>query len=70
MILDAVLTCPECGYKLKETMIENTCQFSYRCPSCQKTIKTRDGECCIFCSYANYPCPQAQIIGSSCCGID
>ena len=70
MILDSILTCPECAYKMKEIMLENTSQYSYRCPSCEKQIKTKQGECCVFCCYGDYPCPQEQVSASSCCGRD
>lgn len=70
MVLDSILTCPECGHKTKEEMLENSCQYSYRCSSCNKLIVAKEGECCIFCSYGDYPCPKAQITASSCCGND
>jgi len=70
MILESILTCPKCNFKVKVEMPENTCQFSYRCPSCESVIKTQKGGCCVYCSYGDYPCPQAQVIGSSCCGRD
>jgi hypothetical protein len=68
MLFDAILTCPLCKGKTTEIMLENTCQYAYRCPHCQETIKTQKGDCCVFCCYADYPCPSTQISGSSCCG--
>ncbi len=70
MIFDAILTCPACGFKTAETMLENTCQYSYHCPQCKALIKTKKGECCVFCCYGDYPCPSTQIAASSCCGRD
>lgn len=70
MILDSVLTCPNCNHKVKEEMPENTCQYSYRCSSCETVVKTKEGECCVYCSYGDYPCPQAQLVGSACCSPD
>lgn len=70
MINDSILTCPKCGFKHKEKMQENTCQFSYRCPACEELVKVKQGECCVYCSHGDYPCPRAQVIGSSCCSPD
>ena len=70
MIIDSVLTCPECGKTQQEDMPENTCQFSYRCNACKEVIKTNKGECCVYCCYGSNPCPQAQLIGSACCSPD
>jgi len=70
MITESILTCPLCGAKSKQQMPENTCQFSYRCEQCKEVIKTPKGGCCVYCSYGDYPCPQAQFIGSSCCSPD
>ena len=70
MILESILTCPNCCFEFKQEMPENTCQYSYRCPSCESVIKTPKGECCVYCSYGDYPCPQAQFVGSSCCSPD
>jgi len=70
MIIESILTCPNCGNKVKDEMLENTCQFSYQCKSCDTRIKTIKGECCIFCCFGDYPCPQAQISGAACCSPD
>jgi len=70
MISDSLLTCPNCGNKQPEEMPENTCQYSYRCSSCDEVIKTPKGECCVYCVYGDYPCLQAQLVGSACCSPD
>ena len=70
MILESIITCPECGFKKMEIMLENTSQTFYRCTHCKQQVKAKEGDCCVFCSYADYPCPQAQFVGSSCCGRD
>jgi DNA-directed RNA polymerase subunit RPC12/RpoP len=70
MILESTITCPECGTKKLEQMPENTCQAFYRCSHCKKQIKAREGDCCVYCCYADTPCPQAQFIGSACCARD
>ncbi|HID81058.1 MAG TPA: hypothetical protein EYH06_11395 [Chromatiales bacterium] len=70
MILNSIITCPECGFKKEEEMPENTCQFSYRCTNCKTVIKTKKGDCCVYCSYGDVPCPPVQIAGAACCGRD
>jgi hypothetical protein len=32
----------------------------YRCTGCGEMLKPRDGDCCVFCSYADTPCPSKQ----------
>lgn len=70
MLLESNLCCPECGFCYQETMLENLVQTFYRCPQCRVQIKAKKGECCVFCSYADTACPNAQLIGSACCGRD
>ena len=70
MITSSILTCPKCQHQYEEEMPEKTNQYSYRCPACEAVIKTKEGECCVYCSYGDYPCQQAQFIGSACCSPD
>jgi len=70
MLFKSELKCPECSFLYEEVMLENTCQTYYRCPDCQQQIKAKSDECCVFCSYGDVPCPQAQLVGSACCGRD
>ncbi|WP_295450953.1 GDCCVxC domain-containing (seleno)protein, partial [uncultured Pseudophaeobacter sp.] len=39
----------------------------YECRSCKSVLKPKEGDCCVFCSYATVPCPPIQT-GDSCCG--
>jgi len=68
MILESNITCPECGHIQQETMPENHCQYFYDCKGCAVVIKAKQGDCCVYCSYADIPCPPVQIAGASCCG--
>ena len=56
----SVLTCPHCGHKKELTMPTETCQFFYTCTNCNETIRPKDGDCCVFCSYGSNPCPSIQ----------
>lgn len=73
IILTSALTCPECGYKKIETMPTDACQWFYECEQCNKLLKPKSGDCCVFCSYGSVPCPPIQLDASSekkgsCCG--
>ena len=56
----ATLTCPECGAEHTETMTDASCQFFYRCERCGVTLRPAEGDCCVFCTYADVPCPPIQ----------
>ncbi|WP_305988245.1 GDCCVxC domain-containing (seleno)protein [Roseibium sp. MMSF_3544] len=66
LILESVISCPECGSVTGETMPENACQWFYECRSCSAFIRPKPGDCCVFCSYGTVPCPPIQK-GESCC---
>ena len=63
----SILTCPECGKSVVETMPTDACQFFYDCPGCAALLKPKQGDCCVFCSYGSVPCPPVQIDGKGCC---
>ncbi|MDQ7003113.1 MAG: GDCCVxC domain-containing (seleno)protein [Ghiorsea sp.] len=60
MIFDSTITCPECGFSKKETMPTDACQWFYECSSCHVVLKPKAGDCCVYCSYGNVPCPPIQ----------
>ncbi|WMC12201.1 GDCCVxC domain-containing (seleno)protein [Oceanimonas pelagia] len=60
------VTCPKCGHRETETMPEDACQYFYECKNCKAMLKPRHGDCCVFCSYGDTPCPPVQR-GQSCC---
>jgi hypothetical protein len=57
---NAVITCPLCGTEADETMPINACQFFYSCAGCGELLRPKPGDCCVFCSYADTPCPPQQ----------
>jgi hypothetical protein len=72
MQLVSTITCPACGHRAPETMPTNACVFFYVCKGCGIRFKPRGGDCCVFCSYGDLPCPpiqKARAKGeqSSCC---
>ena len=54
-ILKSEITCPNCGHKKIEEMPTNACQFFYECDNCQKVLKPKEGDCCVYCSYGTVP---------------
>lgn len=66
IILESDITCPACGYKKREQMPVDACQWFYDCESCHRLLRPREGDCCVFCSYGSVKCPPVQD-GSGCC---
>lgn len=71
ILLNSIITCPECGHQKEETMPTNACQFFYECENCQARLSPNQGDCCVYCSYGSVPCPPIQETdrknGSCCC---
>jgi hypothetical protein len=42
----------------------------YTCISCHALLRPKAGDCCVFCSYGDVPCPpvQGEGAGGACCG--
>ncbi|MGJ3243556.1 MAG: GDCCVxC domain-containing (seleno)protein [Opitutales bacterium] len=64
--LQSTLTCPECGHRQTETMPTNSCRFFWDCPQCGAKLRPKAGDCCVFCSFGDVPCPPIQG-NRSCC---
>lgn len=64
---DSTLTCPECGHRSKDTMPTDACQYFYDCKGCGAVLKPLPGDCCVYCSFGDVPCPPIQC-GNDCCG--
>ncbi|TAJ22063.1 MAG: hypothetical protein EPO47_01235 [Rugosibacter sp.] len=65
--LQSTLTCPACGFVKTETMPTDACQWFYECQGCHVVLKPKPGDCCVFCFYADLPCPSMQIARLGCC---
>ena len=64
--LKSIITCPNCGYQKEEEMPTNACQFFYECTNCKQVLRPKEGDCCVYCSYATVPCPPIQE-NKNCC---
>ena len=60
MIEYSELTCPNCGHKEIKKMPLDYCEFFWQCPSCKNVVTPKKGDCCVYCSYGNVPCPSVQ----------
>ncbi|WP_353312022.1 MULTISPECIES: GDCCVxC domain-containing (seleno)protein [unclassified Shimia] len=64
--LISTLTCPKCAHVQSFEMPTDACQFFLDCPNCAEVLRPLDGDCCVFCSFGDVPCPPIQA-GDSCC---
>jgi hypothetical protein len=53
MILRSIITCPNCGMAIAETMLTDACQFFYDCNGSGARLKPTAGDCYVCCSYAD-----------------
>ena len=57
----STITCPNCGHRTTEKMPNDACQYFYTCKGCRALLRPKTGDCCVFCSYADVPCPPRQL---------
>ncbi|HEX2140201.1 MAG TPA: GDCCVxC domain-containing (seleno)protein [Woeseiaceae bacterium] len=57
------LTCPHCGRASIETMPTNACVYFHECEGCGTMLRPKPGDCCVFCSYGDRPCPPRMCGG-------
>ena len=67
VILQSVITCPECGFQKEEEMPTDACSFYYQCESCKAVLRPKGEDCCVYCSYGTVPCPPIQESGEKGC---
>lgn len=70
MQLQSTLTCPSCGHPSTEAMPTDACHFFYECKGCGALLKPNPGDCCVFCSYGDVPCPPVQEAKQRCQAAD
>ncbi len=58
--LHSTLTCCFCQKTTSLTMPEDACQVFFECPHCHQILRPKPGDCCVFCSYGDVPCPPVQ----------
>jgi hypothetical protein len=60
MITISTLTCPHCGEQSTRTMPLDACVIVMKCWQCDAKMVPKPGDCCVFCSYGDVPCPPMQ----------
>jgi hypothetical protein len=60
IVYQSTITCPFCGSQHTETMPKDSCVIYYECPSCHEVLRPKQGDCCVFCSFGDVPCPPVQ----------
>ena len=60
MKLFSTITCPHCGHCEPRRMPTNACLYFHDCAGCGRQLRPRQGDCCVFCSYGDVPCPPVQ----------
>jgi hypothetical protein len=48
-------------------MPTDACQYIYACKHCAFQMKPKKGDCCVYCSYGDVPCPPIQDERAGCC---
>ncbi|MFW9996109.1 MAG: GDCCVxC domain-containing (seleno)protein [Candidatus Odinarchaeota archaeon] len=66
---ESVFTCPQCGHTKRYEMPVDRCVIQLECNGCHAMITPKNGDCCVFCSYGDTPCPPEQLPGNDnrCC---
>jgi len=49
-------------------MPTDACFFFFDCAGCRAVLRPRPGDCCVFCSFGDTPCPPVQR-ERRCCGV-
>ena len=62
---EATLTCPKCNHQQKGEIPTTSCVPFYDCEGCNETIGAAEGDCCVYCSYADKACPLKKDAGCS-----
>ncbi|MGO9004249.1 MAG: GDCCVxC domain-containing (seleno)protein [Beijerinckiaceae bacterium] len=60
IIVDSVITCPQCSTAKTERMPLDACQIVYECTGCGVILQPRSGDCRVYCSYGSVPRPPIQ----------
>ncbi|MFM7678268.1 MAG: GDCCVxC domain-containing (seleno)protein [Roseiflexaceae bacterium] len=56
----ASITCPHCHQITEETMHMTAIELRIRCQACGQLIVTPPAQHCVWCAYADTPCPTVQ----------
>ena len=60
----STITCPSCGHTKAEQMPTDACLYFYDCEGFGAKLRPKAGDCCVFCTYGDAPCPPKQRDGA------
>ena len=60
METSAYIRCPHCGVIPEQVVPADACQVISVYTSCGRVLQPKAGDDCVFCSYADCPCPPIQ----------
>ncbi len=58
----STVTCPNCGKRSHDQMPANACVYFYHCLRCDTIFRPLAGDCCVYCSFGDVPCPPKQLL--------
>lgn len=64
MLNTATIVCPHCNHPSEETMRVRIVERTIRCSECSEMIEAPADKHCVWCAYADIPCPVVQNDGS------
>ena len=69
VLAKSTITCPSCRHRRQEAMPTDACLYFYECTGCGRLLRPKHGDCCVFCSYGDVPCPPMRSSGrNASCG--
>lgn len=54
--MEVTIKCPKCGADINIEVPKNACVAVAKCEKCGKQLCTKEGECCVICSYSEKKC--------------
>lgn len=51
-------------------MPQDACVVAHECAGCGARLTPKAGDCCVFCSYGDVPCPPEQAARACCAPVD
>ena len=60
IVLESTIKCPFCQFEEKIRIPEDKCIRTIICNNCKSVITSKEGDCCVLCSYADFPCLAIQ----------
>ena len=56
--MKVTIKCPECNADIEIEVPKNSCVAVAKCDKCGEELCTKEGECCVICSYNDKKCKE------------